>query len=78
MRITIIRKTLRVDGEVKVMYSVGTDFCIWSGAGMNGLGRYLWREFGLPDEDGMRHFNLTDAPQGEILRGKIGRRRTGY
>ena len=59
MRLTIIRKTVRADVEFKVTYSIGTDFCIWSG--MDGFGRYLWREFELPDKDGIHTFNVVDV-----------------
>ena len=59
MRLTVIRRTARVDGGVKVLYSIGTDFCIWSG--MDGFGRYLWREFELSDKDGVHVFNLIDS-----------------
>ncbi len=61
MRITVIRKTVKVDGGARVTFSVGTDFCIWSGT--NGFGRYLWRESELPDKDGVHVFNLVDVPQ---------------
>jgi len=54
MKLTIIRRTTK---DNKVLYSIGTDFCIWSG--MDGFGRYLWRGFELPDEDGIRIFDLT-------------------
>ena len=54
MKLTIIRRTT-IDG--RVLYSFGSDFCLWSG--MDGFGRYLWRGFELPDEDGIRVFDLT-------------------
>jgi len=60
MKLNIIRRTIRVDTDFRVMYSIGTDFCIWSG--MDSFGRYLWREFELPDEDGIHVFNLTALP----------------
>jgi len=56
MKVTIIRKTVKEGKETKILYSIGTDFCIWSG--MDGFGRYLWRSFDLPDEDGIQIFDL--------------------
>lgn len=61
MKLTIIRKTIKDGKEIKVMYSIETDFCIWSG--MDGFGRYLWREFELPDKDGIHTFNLQSLEE---------------
>lgn len=43
------------------MYSLTTDLCMFSGRGMDGLGRYLWRHFEFPDKDGVHTFVLTDS-----------------
>lgn len=58
MRLTIIRRTVRDGGKTMIVFSIGTDFCIWSG--MDGFGRYLWKEFDLPDKDGIHVFNIVD------------------
>lgn len=69
MKLIITRKTI-IDGkDTKILYSIGTDFCIWSG--MDGFGRYLWREFEFPDEDGVRVFDLKYEVDSKIFRGKI-------
>jgi len=60
MRLTVTRRTVLVEGRFRTSYSITTDLCMWSGPGMDGLGRYLWRESELPDKDGMHTFNIVD------------------
>ncbi len=61
MRLAVVRKTIRTGEGVMVTFSLSTDFCIWSGASVGSVGRYLWKEFELPDEDGVHTFVLADA-----------------
>ncbi len=61
MRLAVVRRTIGTDEGVKVTFSLSTDFCIWSGMSVSGFGRYLWKEFELPDEDGVHAFALKDV-----------------
>lgn len=61
MRLAVVRKTFNTDEGIKVTFSLSTDFCIWSGTGVSGFGRYLWKAFEFPDEDGVRTFTLKDV-----------------
>ena len=69
MRLAVVRKTINTGEDTRVTFSLSTDFCIWSGAGVSGFGRYLWKEFGFPDKDGVRTFTLKDVA--DISSGRV-------